>query len=293
MTIPVPTTAGIGLALLLAAFTVASRVGLTFGPLYGLRQGIRGSLIPAINLSQLSEFSLVLLQLGAAAGHVSAGTKNATSFAFVLLAVLSTFAMTNSNRISRPTVRLLKRLGLGDLDEDPAGQEGREAPARIMMLGFYRTASSLVADLEREDRALLDDIKVIDFNPVVLTGLRERGIKVQYGDISQPETLVHAEIATAEILVSTVPDFLLKGVTNERLVRQLRVINPNATIIAHADVIGDVADLYAAGADHVFAARLILARELRQVLHAAEDGALDDAKAEVDRCMADRREVLP
>ena len=92
MTIPIPTTGVIGLALVLAAFTVVSRLLTTVLPLYLLRQGLRASLVPAINLCQLSEFSLVLVQLGAAAGHVSADTSSAASLAFAMLAVLSTFA---------------------------------------------------------------------------------------------------------------------------------------------------------------------------------------------------------
>jgi predicted Kef-type K+ transport protein len=33
-----------------------------FPPLYALNQGLRASLLPAINLAQISEFSLVLIQ---------------------------------------------------------------------------------------------------------------------------------------------------------------------------------------------------------------------------------------
>ncbi|NNM71683.1 cation:proton antiporter [Enterovirga aerilata] len=291
MTIPLPSWSVLETALVLALFTVASRLLTTMPPLYLMGQGIRASFLPALNLAQISEFSLVLMQLGFAAGHVTVETKNATSFAFVILAVLSTFAMTNSNRISRPTVRLLKGLGLRDLDSRI--EEGEGKPPRIVLLGFFRTASSLIAELEREnDRVLIDQIKVVDFNPVVLRGLTERGIRVQYGDISQRETLVHSEIAQAEILVSTVPDYLLKGITNERLVRQLRSINPEATIIAHADVLADVERLYAAGADHVFVPRLIAATELRRILHAVEDGLLSGKREELDRSLEERREVL-
>ena len=291
MTIPMPNWGVLETALVLALFTVVSRFATTMPPLYLMGQGIRASFLPALNLSQISEFSLVLMQLGFAAGHVTVETKNATSFAFVILAVASTFAMTNSNRISRPTVRLLKRLGVRDLDA--ATEQGGEGPPRIILFGFFRTASSLIAELEREnDRVLLDEIKVVDFNPIVLRGLQERGIRVQYGDISQRETLVHSEIAQAEILVSTVPDYLLKGISNEKLVRQLRSLNPKATIVAHAEVLSDIERLYAAGADHVFVPRLIAAAELRRILHAAGDGLLPRKREELDHSLDKRREVL-
>ena len=93
MTIPIPGASVIGLALMIAAFTVVSRVVTTFTPLYLMKQGLRASLLPAINLAQISEFSLVVIQTGVAAHHISAETSSAASFAFVVLAVLSTFVM--------------------------------------------------------------------------------------------------------------------------------------------------------------------------------------------------------
>ena len=41
-------------------------------------------------------------------------------------------------------------------------------------------------------------------------------------DRDSVDVLRHAGVAGAEVIVSTVPDELLKGVTNEQLVRQLR-----------------------------------------------------------------------
>ena len=291
MTIPMPTLGVIVFALGFAAFAVASRIVTTFPALYALRQGIRASLLPALNLSQVSEFSLVLMQLGLAAGHIAPETKNAVSFAFVLLAVASTFAMTNSDPIARFVIAAVKRLGLRDLDSAPAEDEGGHG-SRILLLGFFRAASSLVADLERDDPELLKEITVVDFNPVVFANLRDRGVHVMYGDVSQMETLIHAGIERSEILVSSIPDFLLKGINNERLVRQLRSINPTATIIAPADTLADVDRLYAAGADLVTLSRLTDATELKEAIVAANDGGIADKRDAVQKRLADRTEVL-
>ena len=294
MTIPVPTAAVLGLAVTLAIFTVASRLLTTLPPLYAMRMGIRASFLPALNLAQISEFSLVVMQLGVAAGHISADAKNAASFAFVILAVASTLAMTSSEKLTRLAVTWLGRFGLKDLDHGGAGDEhdGHGGGARIILLGFFRTASSLVAELERENRPLLDEMKVIDFNPIVFSNLSERGVKVTYGDISQRETLIHAGVGTAKVLVCTIPDFLLKGSTNEKLVRQLREINPEAVIIAPADLMADVDTLYAAGANYVTVSRVIEATELHSILRSTEDGLLEHKRAELKRLLTDRREIL-
>src|SRR5436309_9307458 len=116
MTIPIPNGSVIGLALVIAAFTVVSRVVTTFTPLYFLKQGLRATLLPAINLAQISEFSLVVIQTGIAAGHIKTQTASAVSFAFVLLAVLSTFVMVRSGEITKGLIDPLKKIGLRDLD---------------------------------------------------------------------------------------------------------------------------------------------------------------------------------
>ncbi len=297
MTIPIPNLSVIGMALIIAGFTVVSRVATTFASLYFMKQGLRASLLPAINLAQISEFSLVVIQTGVVAGHITTETSSAVSFAFVVLAVLSTFVMVRSDEITRMAIRYLKRLGVRDLDYDrgadsdePSGHgDGR----RIVILGFFRAASALLAELDRRNPLLLRQISVVDFNPVVFQALSDRGLHVIYGDISNFDTLLHAGVSKAEIIVLSVPDSLLKGADNEKLVRHVRTLNPAARIVATADLLSDVDDLYGAGADYVTVPRLSDANALFEVIEAAEAGLLKDKRIEMDAQLSDRREVLP
>jgi Kef-type K+ transport system membrane component KefB len=297
MTIPIPNLSVIGLALMIAAFTVVSRVATTFGSLYIMKQGLRASLLPAINLAQISEFSLVVIQTGVAAGHISTETSNAVPFAFVVLAVLSTFVMMRSNVITRMAIPLLKRIGVRDLDHDDAAdgdnQSGHGDSRRIVILGFFRAASALLAELDRRNPLLLGQISVVDFNPIVFQALSDRGLHVIYGDISNFDTLLHAGVGNAEIIVLSVPDSLLKGADNEKLVRHVRTLSPTAKIVATADLLTDVDDLYSAGADYVTVPRLSDAHALFEVIEAAEAGLLQDKRVEMDAQLSDRREVLP
>ncbi|CAN5447262.1 cation:proton antiporter [soil metagenome] len=297
MTIPVPNSSMIGLALVIAAFTVISRVITTFLPLYFMKQGLRASLLPALNLSQISEFSLVVIQTGVVAGHITPETSSATSFAFVILAVLSTFVIMRSDPITRWSIGAMKRLGLRDLDHahaaDTEHEGGHGAARRIVILGFFRAASALVSEIERQNKSLLDQISVVDFNPNVFRTLNARGIHVIYGDISNIDTLMHAGVGNAEIIILSVPDSLLKGANNEKLVRHVRSMNPDAKIISTADLLADVGDLYVAGADYVTVTRITDAEELYKVIEAADQGLLDDKRADMDALLSERREVLP
>jgi Kef-type K+ transport system membrane component KefB len=297
MTIPIPGLSVIGLALMIAAFTVVSRVVTTFVPLYLMKQGLRASLLPAINLAQISEFSLVVIQTGVAAGHIRTETSSAASFAFVVLAVLSTFVMARSDQVTRGLIGPLKRIGLRDLDHshdaDADHEAGHGEARRIVILGFFRAASALLAEIERRNPAALDQITVIDFNPVVFQTLTDRGMHVVYGDISNVDTLLHAGVSKSELIILSIPDALLKGANNEKLVRHVRTLNPKAKIVATADLLSDVDDLYAAGADYVSVTRLSDAHELYKVIDAAHAGLLGDKRAEIDAVLGERREVLP
>jgi Kef-type K+ transport system membrane component KefB len=301
MTIPVPSGTLITGALSFALFTVVSRFITTITPLYFLDQGLRASLLPAINLSQISEFSLVVMALGLQEDHIAPETKGLVSFAFVLLAALSTFGITKSDGLTRALIPTLKRAGLRDLDTsgpmkktdaaDAAGHKG--GGTRILLIGFFRTASSLLEELRQKREDLLEQIAVVDFNPFVHATLRRRGIKVIYGDVSHPETLVHAGVTSAQILICTVPDSLLKGTTNARLVRHLRELNPGAKIIAVAEVLADVSPLYRAGADYVSVGRLEEAKSLCEVVDAIESKLLDEIRSKLDARLDGREEVLP
>jgi Kef-type K+ transport system membrane component KefB len=297
MTIPIPGMSVIGLALLIAAFTVVSRVVTTFAPLYLMKQGLRASLLPALNLAQISEFSLVVIQTGVAAGHIQTRTASAASFAFVVLAVLSTFVIMRSDQITRFAIGPLKRIGFRDLDHghgaDAGHEDGHGQARRIVILGFFRAASALLSEIERRNPLLLDQISVVDFNPDVFQTLADRGLHVTYGDISNVDTLLHAGVGKAELIILSVPDALLKGADNEKLVRHVRALNPTARIVATADLLADVDDLYAAGADYVTVTRITDAHELYAVIGAADAGLLGDKRTEMDAQLAERKEVLP
>jgi len=298
MQIPLPTGSLVVWVLAFAAFVVVTRMATVFTPLYFMRRGLRTSVIPGLNLCQVSEFSLVVLALGASAGHLaSPATRGIVALAFTLLAVVSTFGMAKSNSLARALIPWLKKCGLRDLDQiaEDAGVPGvisHGGAARIIFIGFFRTASSLLEEIQRHAPELVADVAVVDFSPVARDGLLKRRVPVIYGDVAHWDTLVHAGVDKAEVLISTVPDSLLKGTTNARLVRFLRELNPTAKIIATADMLVQANELLDAGADYVNVPRLHQANDLLEAVRAARDGLLDEKRATLREILLDRREVL-
>lgn len=293
MSIPWPSLNVLTGMFIVACLLIASRFLTVFLPLYTMKQGHRMSLIPAVNLCQMSELSLVLLALGKASGDVSEKTMTIAAFAFAFLAVLSTYGISNNDTILRWTVPWLNRLGLPDLPGSSANRASGAHSKRIFLLGFSWTASSLLAEITRDEPGLLNELVVIDFNPHVNEQLRQRGVDVIYGDISQRDTLLHAGLGHAEVIVCSLPNSLLKGATNLKLLRQARSLNATAQVIVHAERLADVPALYAAGADYVVAPRLLEADHLLDLVGAARDRRLDHHRDQQLQSISGRDEVVP
>jgi Kef-type K+ transport system membrane component KefB len=293
MKIPMPTTAYVLWTMFVCLVLIGSRLVTVFPVLYAMRQGYRVSLLPAINLCQMSELSLVLLALGRNSGDVSDNVIGIAAFAFSFLAIGSTYAILGNDSLYKKTAPLLSKLGLHDLDHTAFLRRADAAPRRICLLGFCWTASSLLAEIERNRPDLLPEICVIDFNPVVHEKLRARNVFAVYGDITARDVLHHAGASHAEIIVCSLPNTVLKGANNLKILRQVRELNPHAQIIVHAETLADVTSLYAAGASYVTAPRLLEAADLLHVLEAAEKKALDHVRSEQEMLLKERNEVIP
>ncbi|MGN6553802.1 MAG: cation:proton antiporter domain-containing protein [Verrucomicrobiota bacterium] len=292
MTIPMPTFELLGLMLLFSVFLVGSRLLTVFPPLHWMKMGHRISLLPAINLCQMSELSLVLLTLGHRSGDVSERSISIAAFAFAFLAVDTTYAIFGSDTILRKTSPWLAKLGFHDLPKGAAAAGVAVHGRRSFLLGVSWTASSLLEEITQQKPTLLPEIQVVDFNPRVNEQLRQRGVHVLYGDISQRDVLLHAGVARAEIILCTLPNILLKGASNFKLLRQLRELSPTAKIVVHAESLADIPKLYAAGASYVTAPRLLEAHDLLAVIEAADKGLLDDKCKEQSEQLEDRKEVI-
>jgi voltage-gated potassium channel Kch len=264
--------------------------------LYFLRSGNRASLVPAINLSQISEFSLVICTIGLGLGHVSEKLLSIVVFTLVITSVVSTYGILYNHEIFSRLNPLLKRLGVRDLDQFRENGEANEVVEKdIVFLGFSRYASSLLEELLKREKSLKKRIRVIDFNPEVKRELDRRGIANVYGDVSHQDTLHHANVSGAKILLSTIPDTILKGTTNGRLMQQTRMLAPNARLIATAEFFYVARELYEEGAAFVFVPRLMSVRDLTDVvLRVLNDSYEADSMREVAIAeIWDREEVLP
>ena len=254
--------------------------------------------LPAINLSQISEFSLVVVSLGLAFGHITNQAVSLIIFVFVITSVTSTYMISYNHQIFLWLSRILSTVALKDLGHGAARDESVDtSPKAVVFLGFFREASSIIHEFELNTNEngrhqLLDEILVIDFNPVVYSELNRRGIACIYGDVAHMDTLHHAKIHDAELVISTIPDQILKGTDNERLLKKIRQLCPHAKAIVTADSPQKALHLYERGADFVFIPRLHSAAQIAQIIESALREGLQNARDQQVEHLNMRDEVL-
>ena len=295
MQIPVPTLNVIVLALIASVFLVLSRAAVV-PILYALRLGHRTSLIPAINLANISEFSIVIVSLGLVRHQVGPDIVTTVILTFAITSVLSTYLINSNHAVQQRMAWIFRRVGLRDIDADAAAGEEAEQAHPVVFLGFFRDASSILYELERgagkRGESFLAKVVVIDFNPRVIQELRRRGIACTYGDIAHIDTLQHVGIEKAELVISTITDDILRGTTNLRLLRSVRQLNPEAKIVVTSEHIKQATDLYDAGADFVIVPRLYSAEEIAGILRRGLRSGFPTTPAEATGRLRERHEVL-
>ncbi|BAP56433.1 sodium/hydrogen exchanger [Thioploca ingrica] len=282
----------LGIAIILALFLIATRFLAVFPLLYFLHNGNRVSLLAAINLSQLSEFALVIASLGISNHHIGPDILTIIVFVFVITSVISTYMISYSHPLQAKLSQLVATIGFKDIENAPPEEEPVIAK-EIALLGFFRTASSLIKEMEELDSSLKEKLVVIDLNPVVHQKLQAHGVKVIYGDISHLETLHHAGIAQAKIVISSIPDTMLKGTDNLKIIIKMKKLCPHAKIIVTAESPSRALKMYHEGADYVLLPRVVVADHLIDILDGMLKGNLETflKKNEIEK-LTGREEII-
>ncbi len=290
MTIPAPDGFGTVLAAFgLAALAVLARylVMLPLLHLTGLDR--RTATVVSTKLAQISEFSLVIAFLGLQLGHIDAGLNAVIVFAFVITAVATPWLFRHADDVYEWLAPVLDRLGfrappeqVGDSDEQ----------YDLALLGVHRTASSLLHEIGASAPDLLGRTLVVDFNVGIHPRIAEMGPHVVYGDLTSPDTLRHAGVDKARVVLCTIPDEMLASASTRGVVEVVRDLCPHSSVIATATTFPEARGLYEAGADFVLVPRLDAARAALTAVEAALNGQIGDLRAQIALEHQGRREVL-
>jgi hypothetical protein len=250
MKVPVPSPVLLGHAALVVAFVFASRLLAVAPVVTVLGDGRYAGVVTSLNLAQISEFSLVILALGTGYGHVSRDVEALVLTAMILTSLVAPYVIGANDRLARLLLRPLGAPAPGPATAGAAGLHGN--PGRdIVLLGHFRIAQALLDLVEARAPDLKSRIMLVDYDANRSRRVIERGFHWAYADLANPDGLSHLGIDHARIVVTTISDTFLKGISTRRLVTSLRRLAPHAMIVMTGEEKTDAEELTRAGADHV------------------------------------------
>ena len=252
MKIPAPQTDLIIPLVTIILFVIISKILIIYPLIRLAGNSGRTAFITSLNLTQISEFSPVIATLGLKYGHISENILSLLLYGLGITAITSTYLIKYNLPIYNFINNFLVRIKGISSTSSHSGEDMKDSEKDypIAILGFHRGARAFIDQLKIMNPKLLNKIMVIDYNLEVLKDLSQYGIKGLFGDISSSETLLHAHVQKAVMIISTVPD-LLKGTSNIQLAKVCREIAPEAVIYATADMPEQILELEKAGANYV------------------------------------------
>lgn len=199
----------------------------------------RTSFKTGINLSQISEFSIILIVLAASTGIISTSVSAVITLVALITITISTYFMQYDNVIYR---KLEKRLSLFERATASDVQHAiKKYP--LILIGYQNGGHQYLKTF----RSLKRRFVVIDYDPEVIEELERANINYLYGDVTDPELLAEVDIDSVKLIVNTIGDHAV----NVSLVKYVRRRNEDAVIVCYSSNYGEAAELYKLGVSYV------------------------------------------
>jgi monovalent cation:H+ antiporter-2, CPA2 family len=246
--------ANLPLLAVMVGLVVVGKLVLWTSVVWVFRQPFWAALLVGVGLTQIGEFSFILVQVARTAGHVGADVYNAT-LATALVTIL----------INAALVRLapgwIARARGVEQRRAPTGVDGAAAE-HVVLCGFGRVGSAVGEALETFGIRFV----AIERDPDIVRGLRTRGVACLFGDAAQRRILEEAGTARAALVVVALPETERAHV----VVRGVRAINPRVPMLVRAHEASALERLTRAGASEVIqpeleAAATLIRHALRQL----------------------------
>lgn len=196
-----------------------------------------------LNLSQISEFSLVVILVGVEHGVLPQVILSVMAMVAVVSIILSSILISHSKRLYRMFSFLLPFFEHATKVHYLESKVEKQLEDHVIIIGAHRLGGPVVDYLTRQKI----DFVVVDFNPHIVEELRRKGVNIIYGDASDPEILENIQLEKSRLIISTASDI----VDNEFLLLECRRKRVGAKIIVRAQNSENAKELKRMGADFI------------------------------------------
>lgn len=204
----------------------------------------------ALNLSQISEFSLIVMVVGLNLGVVSQSALTAMALTGVISIICSSIIITYSRAIYKKLTPFISFFEHSKLTHKTEKENSSyELENHVILVGAHRIGGEVIQFLKRERIPFL----VLDFNPEIIQKLVGEKIHALFGDVGDPEILDFLSLEKSKLLISTaanIDDSLI-------LLSELKRRKARTAVIVRASSNSEAEILYEAGADYVILPEIV------------------------------------
>lgn len=196
-----------------------------------------------IHLSQISEFSIVLVVLAVSSGLVSKELSAIITLVTMITITSSTYLTQYDNQLFTIFDRLKTFNGLFNSKRSKYAETHGQTTYPLLLFGYHRGGRTFIKTFKDMRKRFL----VVDYDPTAIEDLQRQQIPSLYGDATDPELLEEIGVPDAKLIVSTISDFE----TNQELVKHVNFYNPDAVIVCNANSYEEAMQLYELGCSYV------------------------------------------
>lgn len=217
----------------------------------------RTGFLAGLTVSQISEFSLILIILGQKAGFLTIQHLSLITLVAIITITSSTYLVVYGEKIYSKFEPLFKKLERKKVKDALQGIQGKKH--NIGIFGYRRMGPHVLRAIKKTGMTYL----VIDHNPETIRKLKKKRISVVFGDVSNIEFLSEFDFKDMNLIISTIGEFE----TNKTLIENYKAQNPKGIIIVTADERDDAISLYEREADYVIEPHHIGGNHIEQLIN--------------------------
>lgn len=214
----------------------------------------RVSFKTGINLSQISEFSIIMIVLGSSSGLISSYAVSVITIVALITITFSAYLMQFDNEIFSRIQKYLSFFEKANVQD----RHINEKVYPLVLVGYSNGGHQYLGTF----RALKKRFVVIDYDPDVIDDLHRAGIDYLYGDVTDPELLSELNADSVRLVINTIGDHEV----NKAMVRYLRRRNDKAVIICYSNNYSEASELYKMGASYVMLPHFIGSERLNSFI---------------------------
>lgn len=200
----------------------------------------------ALGLAQIGEFSFVLARMGQGANLLPENDYQTFLAASILSMIATPFLIAFAPRIGYAVQKLFKDgsdVDLQNSEDDIHMTSSGGLQQHVIIVGYGLNGRNLARVL----RTIGIPYVILELNAEVVRRTKEKGEKINFGDATRREVLLHAGIENAWAMVLAMSD----APAARRTVDQARRLSEKLHIIVRTRYVAEITELYELGANEV------------------------------------------